>query len=59
MRQRGLHAPVRALFVAPTLAELAAEVGGAAADVEVPANLIPAPGPGAGDAAPDEVEFVL
>jgi arthrofactin-type cyclic lipopeptide synthetase C len=59
MRRRGLHASVRALFVAPTLAELAAEVGGAAGDVEVPANLIPGPGPGAGDAAPDEVEFIL
>jgi aryl carrier-like protein len=59
MRRRGLHAGVRALFVAPTLAELAAEVGGETRSVEVPANRIPGPGPAARDAAPDEVEFVL
>jgi aryl carrier-like protein len=41
MRQVGLNADVRALFVAPTLAALAAEVGGASGMVEVPANLIP------------------
>jgi len=42
MRGRGLHAEVRALFTAPTLAALAAEVGGESAEVEVPANRIPA-----------------
>jgi len=41
MRQRGLHAEVRALFTAPTLAALAAEVGGDSRDVDVPANAIP------------------
>ncbi|HEX2188119.1 MAG TPA: amino acid adenylation domain-containing protein, partial [Longimicrobiaceae bacterium] len=43
MRQRGLHADVRALFTTPTLAELAAAVGGASREVEVPANGIPTP----------------
>ncbi|NNC33231.1 non-ribosomal peptide synthetase, partial [Longimicrobium terrae] len=42
MRQRGLHAEVRAVFTAPTLAALAAEVGGESAEVAVPANAIPA-----------------
>ncbi len=42
MRERGLRAEVRALFATPTLAELAAAVGGAPREVEVPANLIPA-----------------
>jgi aryl carrier-like protein len=59
MRQRGLYASVRALFVAGTLAELAAEAGGAAGDVMVPANLIPGPEPVAPDAGSNEVEFVL
>jgi amino acid adenylation domain-containing protein len=58
MRQRGLHAPVRALFAAPTLAELAAEVGGQTPAVEVPANLIPAPEPDTGDGA-EEMEFIV
>ncbi|HEY0859108.1 MAG TPA: amino acid adenylation domain-containing protein, partial [Albitalea sp.] len=40
LRQAGLHADVRALFNAPTLAALAAGLGGGAA-VEVPPNLIP------------------
>jgi amino acid adenylation domain-containing protein len=44
MRQRGLHLEVRALFTAPTLAELAAEVGGESREVHVPDNLIPDPG---------------
>jgi amino acid adenylation domain-containing protein len=59
MRQRGLYASVRALFVAGTLAELAAEVGGAAGDVEVPANLIPGPEHGAPEPGSNEMEFVL
>ncbi|HET7234233.1 MAG TPA: amino acid adenylation domain-containing protein, partial [Longimicrobium sp.] len=41
LRQRGLHAEVRALFTAPTLAGLAAEVGGESREAEVPANGIP------------------
>ena len=40
LRRRGLQLEVRALFLTPTLAELAATVSGAAADV--PPNLIPA-----------------
>jgi amino acid adenylation domain-containing protein len=59
MRQRGLHAEVRALFVAPTLAALAAEVGERTPGVEVPANLIPAPEPGTPDAGEDEMEFIV
>jgi amino acid adenylation domain-containing protein len=62
MRERGLHAGVRALFVAPTLAELAAAVSAETGDVEVPANLIPGPEPDAPDEpddGSDEVEFVL
>jgi amino acid adenylation domain-containing protein len=42
MRRRGLHADVRALFTTPTLAGLAAAVGGETREVEVPANAIPA-----------------
>ncbi len=42
MRRCGLHADVRALFVTPTLAELAAAVGGATLEVQVPPNRIPA-----------------
>ncbi|HET7464454.1 MAG TPA: amino acid adenylation domain-containing protein, partial [Longimicrobium sp.] len=41
MRQRGLHAEVRSLFTAPTLAGLAAAVGGEATGVRVPPNRIP------------------
>jgi amino acid adenylation domain-containing protein len=41
MRQKGLHTDVRALFSAPTLAGLAAGVGGGASVVDVPPNLIP------------------
>ena len=40
MRQRGLHADVRAMFTAPTLAELAAAVGAESREVHVPANQI-------------------
>ncbi|HVY36367.1 MAG TPA: amino acid adenylation domain-containing protein, partial [Polyangia bacterium] len=42
MRRAGLAADVRALFTAPTLAELAARVGKAGDEVVVPPNLIPA-----------------
>ncbi|HEX2190564.1 MAG TPA: amino acid adenylation domain-containing protein, partial [Longimicrobiaceae bacterium] len=42
MRREGLHADVRALFTTPTLAALAAAVGGGAAEVEVPPNAVPA-----------------
>ncbi|HEX2092376.1 MAG TPA: condensation domain-containing protein, partial [Longimicrobiaceae bacterium] len=41
MRQRGLHADVRALFTKPVLAELARVAGGESQEVEVPANGIP------------------
>ncbi|HEU0299661.1 MAG TPA: condensation domain-containing protein, partial [Longimicrobium sp.] len=43
MGRRGLHAEVGALFTAPTLAELAAAVGGASPGVAVPPNGIPTP----------------
>ncbi len=43
MKRRGLHANVRALFMAPTLAELAAAVT-ARTQTEVPENRIPEPG---------------
>ncbi|HET7462386.1 MAG TPA: amino acid adenylation domain-containing protein [Longimicrobium sp.] len=55
MRQRGLHAQVRALFTAPTLASLAAEVGGDSRDVEVPANRIP---PGCDAITPEMLPLV-
>jgi amino acid adenylation domain-containing protein len=42
LRQYGLHAEVRSLFSAPTLAALAAAVGGTHAEVHVPPNRIPA-----------------
>ncbi|HEX2095281.1 MAG TPA: amino acid adenylation domain-containing protein, partial [Longimicrobiaceae bacterium] len=41
MRRRGLHTDVRTVFASPTLAELAAAVGGESDGVEVPANGIP------------------
>ncbi|MBB4636051.1 non-ribosomal peptide synthetase [Longimicrobium terrae] len=41
MRAQGLHADVRTLFTAPTVAALAAEVGGEHAGVQVPPNGIP------------------
>ncbi|HEX6913206.1 MAG TPA: amino acid adenylation domain-containing protein, partial [Longimicrobium sp.] len=59
MRQRGLHAEVRALFVAPTLAALAAALGDAAHTLEVPANLIPTLEPGTSDAGEEEMEFIV
>jgi amino acid adenylation domain-containing protein len=42
MRRAGLSADIRALFTTPTLAELAATVGGESGAVEVPPNRIPA-----------------
>ncbi|HEX8273712.1 MAG TPA: amino acid adenylation domain-containing protein [Longimicrobiaceae bacterium] len=42
MRRCGLHADVRALFVTPTIADLAAAVEGAPVEVQVPPNRIPA-----------------
>ncbi|MEQ5842845.1 amino acid adenylation domain-containing protein [Paraburkholderia acidicola] len=42
MRQVGLHTDIRALFTAPTLAELAAQVNHEQHEVQVPPNLIPA-----------------
>ncbi|MFC5770766.1 amino acid adenylation domain-containing protein [Thauera sinica] len=44
MRMEGLHADVRALFAAPTLADLAQAVGSVSREVAVPPNLIPADG---------------
>ncbi|HEV3050180.1 MAG TPA: AMP-binding protein, partial [Longimicrobium sp.] len=41
MRRRGVRADVRALFLTPTVAELAAAVEGTGSDVRVPPNLIP------------------
>ncbi|WP_047197779.1 non-ribosomal peptide synthase/polyketide synthase [Caldimonas brevitalea] len=41
MRRAGLHADVRALFTAPTLADLALQVQAEGHDVEVPPNRIP------------------
>ncbi|HEV2736693.1 MAG TPA: condensation domain-containing protein, partial [Longimicrobiaceae bacterium] len=55
MRRRGLHAEVRALFNAATLAELAAVVGGQSLDVRVPANGIPA---GGGAISPEMLPLV-
>jgi amino acid adenylation domain-containing protein len=42
MRQNGISADVRKLFMSPTLAELAAAVASAEPQVQVPANKIPA-----------------
>ncbi|HEX6373940.1 MAG TPA: amino acid adenylation domain-containing protein [Longimicrobium sp.] len=42
MRQRGLHTEIRALFVNPTVAGLAAALTGARVEVEVPASRIAA-----------------
>jgi amino acid adenylation domain-containing protein len=55
MRRAGLHADVRALFVTPTLSELAAAVAADNASVEVPANRIP---PGCAAITPDMVPLV-
>ncbi|HEV3049920.1 MAG TPA: AMP-binding protein, partial [Longimicrobium sp.] len=42
MRRRGVRADVRALFLTPTVAELAAAVEGTGSDVGIPPNRIPA-----------------
>ena len=42
MRRNGLHANVRMLFTTPTLADLAAALGMASEEVDVPPNRIPA-----------------
>jgi hypothetical protein len=41
MRRAGLQGDVRALFITPTLAELAAAIGSQSNVVEVPLNRIP------------------
>ncbi|HYN53890.1 MAG TPA: amino acid adenylation domain-containing protein, partial [Methylotenera sp.] len=41
MRQAGLHADVSSLFLAPTIAEVAAVVASDSLEIEVPPNLIP------------------
>jgi aryl carrier-like protein len=41
MRQQALHADVRTLFTAPTLAELAASITPQAGVIEVPPNRVP------------------
>jgi amino acid adenylation domain-containing protein len=41
MRRQGLHADVRTVFTAPTLAALAAAVAGESTEVQVPPNRIP------------------
>nr|WP_240979180.1 non-ribosomal peptide synthetase [Longimicrobium terrae] len=45
MRGRGMHADVRTVFTAPTLAALAAAVAGEHGEVQVPPNRIPAGSP--------------
>jgi non-ribosomal peptide synthetase component F len=59
MRARGLHADVRALFTAPTLAELAAAIGSEPGEVAVPEYLIPEPAARAADPNEEEVEMFL
>ncbi len=41
LRDRGLHAEVRSLFTAPTLAALAEEIGTQSTEISVPPNRIP------------------
>ncbi|PYK01941.1 MAG: hypothetical protein DME23_02925 [Verrucomicrobia bacterium] len=55
MRREGLHADVRALFATPTLAALAAAVGGDSSIVDVPPNRIP---PGCDAITPEMLPLV-
>ncbi|HLL45217.1 MAG TPA: condensation domain-containing protein, partial [Longimicrobiaceae bacterium] len=55
MRRAGLHADVRALFATPTLADLAAAIGGESGAVRVPPNRIP---PGAEAITPEMLPLV-
>ena len=55
MRRAGLHTDVRALFVTPTLAALAAAMGGDSDMVEVPANRVP---PGCDAITPEMLPLV-
>jgi amino acid adenylation domain-containing protein len=55
MRRRGLRADVRALFVTPTVAELAAAAEGDVHEVVIPPNRIPA---GCGAITPDMLPLV-
>ncbi|HLL47710.1 MAG TPA: amino acid adenylation domain-containing protein, partial [Longimicrobiaceae bacterium] len=55
MRRAGLHADVRALFATPTLADLAAAIGGESGAVRVPPNRIP---PGSGAITPEMLPLV-
>jgi amino acid adenylation domain-containing protein len=55
MRRDNLQIDVRALFSSPTIAELAPDVGGASAEVEVPPNLIP---PGSHSVTPEMLTLV-
>ncbi|MEJ0096572.1 MAG: amino acid adenylation domain-containing protein [Methylocella sp.] len=50
MRKEGFHTDVRALFIAPTLAELTLKVSGASGEIDVPLNGIP---PGCEAIAPE------
>jgi aryl carrier-like protein len=59
MRRRGLHAEVRALFTAPTLAGLAAETGSASRPTLVPPNPIARLVPSARAPDPENLEWRL
>ncbi|MBB4636050.1 non-ribosomal peptide synthetase [Longimicrobium terrae] len=59
MRKRELHADVRALFTAPTLAEFAAAIGSAPGEALVPENLIPEPVISAAGPDDEDVEVFL